>query len=259
MAKESFVSTTKACTTKARDKISDALGSGITYETPSVGDSVTFRDIVHRFTNRYPWYQLGMDLLLGAPADAVATRNGAQFAPIIFMQELSGAAIDGKPVVAEEKEIAAPLEKKMPRNNLTPFNASLLLLLFTLIVMLCERRTRKTYLLWDALLMTIQGAAGIVLTIMVLFSQHPTVNENWLIIWLNPLPLLLLPLLVCKVIKKQKPSIMWIQIAMIAGFFVASPFAAQYFPPALYPCAIALAARSLFHIYKDKICALDSL
>lgn len=247
------------CTTKARDKIFGIFGSNIAYPTPSIGDSVTFRDIVHQFTDKYPWYQLGMDMLLGAPADTIATRNSAQFAPIIFMQELSGATVGGKPIIQEERECVAATEKKMTRNNLTPFNASLLLLLFTLIVMLCERRTKKTYLLWDAFLMTIQGASGIVLTIMVLFSQHPTVNENWLLIWLNPLPLILLPILIYKVIKKQRTTIMWVQTAMVAGFIAASPFLPQYIPAALFPCAIALIARSLFHIYKDKICALDSL
>ena len=247
------------CTTKARDKIFGAFDRDIAYPTPSIGDSVTFREIVHQFTEKHPWYQLGMDILLGAPADTIATRNGAQFAPTIFKQELSGATVNGKPIIEDERECVAAIEKKMPRNNLTPFNASLLLLLFTLIVMLCERRTKKTYLLWDALLMTIQGAAGIVLTIMVLFSQHPTVNENWLLIWLNPLPLFLLPVLIYKVIKKQNATIMWIQIAMVAGFIVAAPFVPQHFPAALFPCAIALIARSLFHIYKDKICALDSL
>ena len=247
------------CTTKARDKIFEAIGSGIGYSAPSAGDSLTFRDIVHHFTGKHPWYQLGMDMLLGAPADETATRSGAQFAPIIFMQELSTATADGKPLLKEERELTAPQEKQAVRNNLTPFNVSLLVLLFTLIIMLCERRTKKSYLLWDALLMTLQGAAGIVLTIMVLLSQHPTVNENWLLIWLNPLPLVLLPILIYKVIKKQKATIMWIQVAMVTGFIVASPFLPQYIPAALYPCAVALIARSLFHIYKDKICALDSL
>lgn len=247
------------CTTKARDKIFGALGNEIEYTSPSAGDSLTFRDIVHRFTNRHPWYQLGMDMLLGAPADEIATRSGAQFAPIIFMQELPTATVNGKPILAQESEIIKPQEKKIARNNLTPFNVSLLVLLFTLIVMLCERRTKKTYLLWDALLMALQGAAGIVLTIMVFLSQHPTVNENWLLIWLNPLPLILLPILIYKVIKKQKTTIMWVQTAMVAGFIAASPFLPQYIPAALYPCAVALIARSLFHIYKEKICALDSL
>lgn len=247
------------CTTKARDKIFGALGNEIEYTSPSAGDSLTFRDIVHRFTNRHPWYQLGMDMLLGAPADEIATRSGALFAPIIFMQELPTATVNGKPILAQESEIIKPQEKKIARNNLTPFNVSLLVLLFTLIVMLCERRTKKTYLLWDALLMALQGAAGIVLTIMVFLSQHPTVNENWLLIWLNPLPLILLPILIYKVIKKQKTTIMWVQTAMVAGFIAASPFLPQYIPAALYPCAVALIARSLFHIYKEKICALDSL
>lgn len=245
------------CTTKARDKIFDTFAEEIIYPTPSIGDSLTFREIVHNFTADYPWYQLGMDMLLGAPADITATRSGAQFAPIIFMQELSEATVGGTPLLSGEEVLLQAKEKSHSRNNFTPFNAALLLLLFTFVVMLCERRTQKTYLLWDDLLLTMQGCAGIILTFMVLFSQHPAVNENWLLIWLNPLPLFLQPILIYKVKKKQRLGIMWVEIIMVGGFLITSPFLPQHFPAALYPCAVALIVRSLFHIYKDKICALS--
>ena len=96
------------CTTKARDKIFGTVGNGIAYSEPSAGDSLTFRDIVHRFTNRHPWYQLGMDMLLGAPADERATRSGAQFAPIIFMQELSTAENVGPHSMKKSSPGASP-------------------------------------------------------------------------------------------------------------------------------------------------------
>lgn len=251
------------CTTKARDLLFNeiAASGNLVYDKPSVGDSLTFRQIVHRYTVGYPWYSFGMDLLLGAPADDIAGRSGAQFAPIIFMQELRGAKVVNdtlsKGLLLGENQLFLPQPKIFERNNLTPFNVALLLLLFTFVVMLCERRSKKSYLVWDVLLMSLQGIAGLVLTFMVLFSQHPTVGENWLLIWLNPLPLLLLPLLIYKVKKRRSPGILWLQVAMVALFMLLTPFLPQSFPTALYPCAVALIVRSLFHIYKEKICALD--
>lgn len=251
------------CTTKARDKVVAAMDGcdGFCYRENSPWQKKSFRDIIHAHTKDCPWYALGMDMLLGASADTVAGREGSQFAPLLFMQDLQLVQTkrngDFVPLVSAENVLLAGEEKQPSRNNFTPFNVSLLLLIFTFVVMLCERRSKKTYLAWDILLMGLQGLAGLLLLFMALFSQHPAVDTNLLLMWINPLPLFLIPLLVCYVKKHKKPSFMWIQVVMVAAFVVASPFLPQYFPMAVYPCALALIIRSLFHIYKSDICALD--
>ena len=249
------------CTTKARDKIVEAVGGKIEYNTPSIGDSLTFRQIVHQYTAGYPWYQFGMDMLLGAPADVVAHRSGAQFAPCVLMQEFIDATVvdeEGcRGVVAEQNELLLPQVRESETNNLTPFNVSLLLLLFTFVVMLCERRNKINFWLWDIFIMLLQGASGAVLLFMVLFSQHPAVDCNWLLIWLNPLPLVLLPILIYRLKKGLSMTFMWIEVLMPALFILLSPLLPQCFPASLYNCAVAVIIRSLFHIYKKNICALD--
>lgn len=251
------------CTTKARDKILEALGEGarIEYAAASAGDSLSFRDIVHIYTVGCPWYQFGMDILLGAPADELAARSGAQFAPFVLMRELSDATlITGaatRPLVASQRQLIDAQPRTAVRNNFTPFNAALLLLLFTLVVMLCERRSKRSFLLWDVLLMALQGLSGCVLLFMVLFSQHPAVGCNWLLLWLNPLPLILLPILLWRVRKNFSLNFMWIQAAMPALFIMAAPFIGQSFPAPLFICAVVIIIRSLFYIYKKNICALD--
>ncbi len=258
------------CTTKARDMVFDAFAIGeehepmskIVYPVASVGDSLSFRDIVHHFAKEYPWYCFGMDLLLGAPADNVAHRSGAQFAPIILKEEITNATVTSNlnaiiPLLKEQKELLIPERRQFERNNLTPFNVSLLLLLFTFIVMLCEKRGKKRYWGWDVLLMGLQSLAGCLLTFMVLFSQHPTVNVNWLLLWLNPIPLFLLVIYIYRIKNGMNGNILWLQVVMIVVFLILSPVLPQYFPAPLYPCAIALLVRSLFNIYKEKICALN--
>lgn len=249
------------CTTKARDKILEAVGGEVAYSTASVGDSLSFRDIVHLHTAANEWYQFGMDMLLGAPADEIAKRSGAQFAPFVLMREFADATIsaDGstRRLVGAQHELLLPQKREAVRNNLTPFNVSLLLLLFTLVVMLCERRSGRTFWLWDILLMLLQALSGSVLLFMVLFSQHPAVDCNWLLLWLNPLPFVLLPILLYRTGKGLSMGFMWLQVAMPALFIVASPLLPQSFPAPLYICAVTVIIRSLFYIYKDKICALD--
>ncbi len=249
------------CTTKARDKIIDAVGGIVNYAASSVGDTLTFRDIIHRHTVDNPWYQFGMDLLLGAPADEIAGRSGAQFAPFILLQEFADATVaDGDSImrlVESQNELLLPQQRESKRNNLTPFNVSLLLLLFTFMVMLCERRSKRTFWLWDMLLMLLQALSGSILLFMVLFSQHPAVDCNWLLLWLNPLPFVLLPILLYRITKGLSMAFMWIQVAMPVLFIALSPILPQSFPTPIYICAVTVIIRSLFYIYKDKICALD--
>ena len=251
------------CTTKARDKIFEALGgtNAVEYPTPSIGEDMSYRDILHRYTAGNPWTSFGIDLLLGAPADVKAGREGAQFAPLILMDELTAATIksDGgsRPFVVEQQDLLLPDEKSVVKSNLTPFNVSLIFLIFTFVVMLVEKRKKRCYWGWDILIMGLQGLSGLMLTFMVLFSQHPAVDVNWLLILLNPLPLIILPVYIYCVCKNKTPQILWVEVAMVAAFMLAAPFVPQCFPVALYPFAIAILVRSLFEIYKKSICALD--
>ncbi len=246
------------CTTKARDMLFAFAGDSIQYASPSAMHAMTLREIVHHYTAYYPWYTFGIDLLLGAKADAVSGPD-AQFAPYVLLSDISSAYTvgDNRRFVLNQNELLQPVERSKTRNNLTPFNVSLLLLLFTFVVMLCERRSKKTYWWWDILLMVLQGAAGCVITFMILFSQHPTVDENYLVILLNPLPLVMLPFLIRSVIKHKKPVVMYLQACMVLLFLLSSFIVAQSYPAPIYICAAALLVRSWFHINKNKICALD--
>ena len=142
-------------------------------------------------------------------------------------------------------------------SNITPFNVALLLLLATFIIMSCEVRKKKTFWGFDILLMTIQGLAGCLLLFMALFSQHPAVGNNWLLLLLNPLALVLMPVYVCRIRKHKSMKIAWIQVVMVAMFFVSAILQLQVYPLPIYFCAAALLVRSLFLIYKENICELS--
>ena len=67
------------------------------------------------------------------------------------------------------------------------FTASVLFLLVLLLSLLGWYRGRLMSAI-DYTLMGIQGVAGIVIALMYFFSEHPTLDTNWLVICLNPLP-----------------------------------------------------------------------
>lgn len=250
------------CTTKIRDQIARVAG-GLSYATDTSG-KVTFRDELRRLTVSHPWYSFGIDLLLGADIDKPATARELQFIPGNFKRDLD------KAVVVTEENGAVPFVKDQNRtvvetetpaqaveSRFTPFYVSLLLLLLTFIIMLCEVRSKKTFWLFDTVLLTLQGLCGALLLFMALFSQHPAVDNNWTILLLNPLMLLVMPVYLHKLKKHRSMSIAWVQVAFVILFFLSGAFSLQVYPAPLYFCAVALLVRSVFNIYKDRICDLS--
>ena len=179
-----------------------------------------------------------------------------------LMDDLAVACIvdaDGNRLPAVESTNLLLEENKplVQRGNFTPFNAALVLLIFTFVVMLCELRSRRTFWGYDLLLMTVQGLAGALLLFMALCSEHPAVDANYVILLLNPIALLLMPVAIYRIIKHLSPVVMWVQVVFVSLFFLSAIAGLQCYPAPLYFCAVAILVRSLFHIYKDRICELN--
>lgn len=251
------------CTTKVRDMVASVLGGdSLHYSLAGFKEGITFRDEIERLTSPHPWYKFGILLLLGSDIDKPTTRQLLQFIPANYSKDLDSATIElagGEtvPMVLERNILLEKVETPVPHSNLTPFNLSLLLLLLTFVVMLCELRSKKCFWVYDVLLMLLQGLCGLLLLFMATFSQHPAVGANWLLLLLNPLALLVMPVLVLAIRKKKPLKIAWVQVVFVLLFIVSGIFSLQVYPAPIYFCAIALFVRSLFHIYKERICDLN--
>ena len=251
------------CTTKVRDMLLEVLADGgdVVY-SDSVHAGMTYRDALALPSMEHPWYTFGINLLLGAGVDNSLDSMTAQFLPLDYMNALEGMSIvaaDGavRRVVVATNILLPENKVAVVRSNFTPFNAFLLLLLATLVAMLCELRKRKTWWGVDMLLMSVQGLAGALLLFMALFSEHPAVDVNWLIVLLNPLALVLMPVYVYRIRKHKSMNIAWVQVAFVALFVLTALLGLQVYPAPIFFCAMALLVRSLFHIYKDRICDLN--
>ena len=251
------------CTTKARDKFIESLGDGysLVYDG-GAKDIPTLRQTLRTYTAAHQWYSFGIDLLMGSDVDRVSSCDEQQFAPMNLMADLAVAYIvDGEgnrlPAVKSTNLLLEENKPLVQRGNFTPFNAALVLLIFTFVVMLCELRSRKTFWGYDLLLMTVQGLAGALLLFMALCSEHPAVDANYVILLLNPIALLLMPVAIYRIIKHLSPVVMWVQVVFVSLFFLSAIAGLQCYPAPLYFCAVAILVRSLFHIYKDRICELN--
>jgi len=240
------------CTTRARDKIEESVEGQIVY--PEEREKLTFRDIIHQYTIGHEWSELGIDLCLGSEADRPIGERLQMFAPFYMLHAAEGAVIrkaDGaeRPLVLDRRKIVYPSvkvpEKEFP---VTPMLAVLILLVFT-IVMGCGEMYYKKYF-WgvDMLLFGAQGIAGCVIAFLFFFSVHPTVGSNYLLILFNPIPLIYLPVMIYKTIKRKRDLYHWINAVVLTLFIAFWGIIPQEFNLVVLPLALSLLIRSLTHI-----------
>jgi len=245
------------CTTRARDIITDNLRGKVIYgkqDTAFKGPS--FRELIHSCNANHPWARFGNDILLGVKADMATDRKGYQFLPANTMKDFDNATLlykDGteKTLVKRKTAVVEPAMQTEEETGLfTPTVCAVILLFVTIAVTTAEIMTGKKFWGYDALLMAASGTAGIILSAM-LFSQHPTVQLNFQILLLNPLPLFFIPRMIRRTRKNKKDRqyIMW--TILIGLFFLGGLF--QTYAEGMYILALSLLIRNIIRLKMPRI------
>lgn len=202
------------CTTRARDMLVNHLHGKVIY--PPAEEDATFRSMIHKWNNKYEWSQFGEDLLLGVNADRKTTKSEQQFLPENLRSDFDKAKYNGKPLVKETNVLLdAETEVAEPVFPLSPLSIALIFAVISLVMMLFSYRRQQVYWAWDLALMLTSGLMGIIFFVMI-FSQHPCVSLNFILLFFNPLPLFFL----YSTIKKKK--VIWWKIwgvLIILGLF----------------------------------------
>ena len=202
------------CTTRARDMLVNHLHGKVVY--PPAEENATFRSMIHKWNNKYEWAQFGEDLLLGVNADRKTTKSEQQFLPENLRSDFDKAKYNGKPLVKETNVLLdAETEVAEPAFPLSPLSIALIFAAISLVMMLFSYRRQQVYWAWDLALMLTSGLMGIIFFVMI-FSQHPCVSLNFILLFFNPLPLFFL----YSTIKKKK--VIWWKIwgaLIILGLF----------------------------------------
>ena len=212
------------CATMAIDKVEQSIDGTVTY--PQSDQSVTFRKILTEHTCVRPWSEFAVNLIIGAGGDRPVGYRQEAFAPLHLMELASKAVITdaagiSRPLVISSTELAHPDHDVDFGNPLfTPVQVMWIILMVTILVSLLGWYRNKPYWLADAVLFGIQGLGDIVIAVMFFFSEHPTVGTNWLVICLNPLPLLFLPFTIRRIRKGRIPLFLIADFAVCMSFLV---------------------------------------
>lgn len=225
------------CATMAIDKIEQCIAGTVSYDTPDA--PLTFRDILTEHTSIRPWSEFAVDLIIGAEGDLPTGYRQEAFAPSHLMKLASTAVItdtagNKRPLVLNTGNLVNPSHGvDFGKPLFTPIQVMFILFLVVLLISLIGWYRQKAFWLFDVILFGIQGIAGIIVALMFFFSEHPTLDSNWLVICLNPLPLIFLPFSINR-IKKGKISVfMLCEFIICTTFLILSPAIPQKFEPAI--------------------------
>ena len=247
-----------SCATRPRDLV-EKYCHGIIYYLPTVSDQ-TFRDLVHECLESYPWTKFGIDLLIGSPSDSVIDVREKMFIPGYLMHSFDEATIqkeDGSVVpLVKNKEILLLLDTEINNKRevglFTPFIMAFALLLITLFISLnqaAKLRRTKFSMLYDTLLFSVFGLAGMLLLVLMFFSDHPATNPNWNFVWLNPFALIAAFFFWMKSAKKAVYFYHFINFALLTFFLLLWWLIPQQLPLATIPFSMNLWIRSGTNIY----------
>ena len=147
-----------------------------------------FRQAIHQYLdqNGKDWSKLGIDLLLGAPTDAVMSTTQSQFLPDNLMKTLDSSNEAHQWVIS-----TSSLYELNPANNNQSFFTPLMvfsLLLIGIIVAGFVKSNRVKNLLqgFDGLFFFLSGALGILLLFMWTGTDHAMCKNNFNLLWAWP-------------------------------------------------------------------------
>lgn len=237
------------CTTRAVEEVEECLEGRI--EWPAAQEGKTFRTIIHEFSaEASPWNCFGQDLILGAETDVPVGRVEQMFSPIYAAAYFDSATVvsaDGtrRPLVLRKEMVVGAEPHPNAMFPLSPLAAAGLLFVVTIALCAWEWRRRRVYHLFDDLLMVVHGVAGCIVALLFFWSEHPAVGSNWLILLLNPLPLLYLPVKVWRNVHHLPDVYHKTLIVALCLFFVEIFITPQSFPTEIYILALILLTRSI--------------
>lgn len=246
------------CATRIVDRVDSVAGGRVAY--PDHVRYGTFRRQMRHYHSAYPWYQFGIDIALGSGIDVPISGREEMFVPMDMAERVQGAHFpDGRQLVSDTRILNAGVENaSLPPTPwyLTPLFICGLWFLLSLGACVVMARTNRIwrwlYCLWYGLV----GLAGCLVAFLVFVSVHEATSPNVLLLWLNPLQLLMIPGVLSRRMKILALAMAWYDIISLGVLLIVWPFQMQSANPAFFPLmgsTLALAATYAIIAARNKV------
>ena len=249
------------CATRLTDRLAETTGCVLLLR----GDKryATYRDEMRSYNRNYPWYQLGIDVALGSGLDVPIGLDNEMFVPVEMKERLDSARwSDGRPVVKAERELLPGRgDAVLPA---TPWWAapaiwSVIVFVLSVAVAFIDYRRGRVSRWWYSLWFGLLGLPGCLVAFLVFFSSHEATSPNILVLWLNPLQLVVAAGVWWRRMRPAVLAMTICDIVVILCLLIGWPFQTQSANPSFFPLmaatlvsAGAYAIISTSYSYKDK-------
>ena len=223
----------------------------------------TYRGLIHESTGEDSWTTFGIDMLLDGETDSHIEIPDKPFLPRITERIFAGVKIKGENsdtlralAVAPPIEILKAREMEAGSDNFkifTPLFTTTLLLIVVIVISLFEIKKVKHNRILDTIVAILLGMLGVVIYFLLFFSDHPAVSANYNAFWLQPIWLLILPLIWTQKGKKFLYCYHFINFVLLMMFATIMFFIKQNINVAFIPLIIISFVRSITYIIVEVI------
>lgn len=241
------------CATRITDRLAQATDARLIFpDTIAYG---SFRREMRAFHRDYPWYQFGIDLALGSGLDRELRANEEMFVPTVMSDRYAKATLsDGRRLVSDTRQLTPDSgHATLPPTPwyLTPNFWSvicfILMAAFSVFMAWKRRILRWLYCLWFALI----GLGGCIIAFLVFASDHEATSPNMLLLWLNPLQLIVAVCVWWPRTHWPVDIMAWYNIVVLGILLIIWPFQLQSANPAFFPLMGATLALSIVYAILD--------
>ncbi|WP_291861899.1 DUF4105 domain-containing protein [Marinilabilia sp.] len=233
------------CATRVADIILNQYPSQkIEFSTEDTSSPMTFRDAIHPYLDPHPWTKFGIDLILGAPADADTDSVSIMFLPDYLMTQFSGIRINSaneSGLLVSETNILLDFsdETHGVGSWWSPATTLWLILILVVLLSLAEITGMVRLKLLDIFLFSFVALLGIVIFYLSWISNHLVTSPNWNFLWANPFWILL----VTNVTVSFRRFFCILEGVAIFIFFLLMVLGVQFFPAEVIPVILILIIR----------------
>jgi hypothetical protein len=213
------------CSTRIRDLLEKSIGEKLKYPPPEIGRVPTFREMVAKYQNPYPWLKFGVDLIMGSTSDVKAHFRDQMFLPIDMMNGLSKTHVhrsDKMIPLLQNPEILVDFNNPPPKLKfLTSPPVVFTGLIMVILILAALTKSRKIIRVIDIAIYSVFSILSILMIFFNFFTDHQQMRWNLNIIWLNPfIPVCLMMLILNKTGETWFRIVFYISAAFLVIHYV---------------------------------------
>jgi len=242
------------CATRIRDIIENVAGSDLLYPDIDAERQPSYRDRIDEYQRgRFIWLDMGIDILLGSPADDECGFRGSMFLPDYLQSNLSETMLltmNGELPLLQAAETVIEFDNTDPRPKVHRRPWFVLSLIALILVVITFRYGNKLFQnIFDQLFFILMFLMAFLMIFTNYLTDHDAMGNNFNMVWLNPL-LLIAPFVI---FMKRPFDWLWRTIiALSVLFMLLIVFIPQTINGAFIPVILILIARSYARLKAGK-------